>query len=873
MDDLTFVESPRFLNILQSGTGKNACAVSRREILEWVNEWFDKDYKRLEQLKTGVEYCCLLNELIPQCVAMNKVRMDTLSDYDCTENWYLIYTCLNTHGVAKELAIDRLASGGSRESLDFAQWFKTFFDRNTEYILQKANQKSKDQPTPTTKKIGEGRDSLYLVEPVVRSATQPNMRYAKAEDARAGGPSKQTRNANGRRMHSVSPSKTAQQKSLAKDAKKRPRAGGRGGNAEEGFPQKKTLIVKRLLREAQQKLALEQSACADVEVDEEEEEEAVVEEAPPKKTPTPKKRLRFAEKKTVRERRPSEDEEEDEQVVDVPPKRAPIPKKRLRAAQKKTVPERSPSQDVEVEEEVPQKKTHALKKRLREAHKKPVPEQSPSQDVEVEEETPQKKTPVQKKRLRNALKKTVREQSPSQDVELEEEVVEVPQKKTQIQKKRLREAHKKTVPERSPIQDVEVEEEAVEVEVPRVQKRRMRVAKKKVPERSPSEEVDVEEEVKVAPKKRIVRKRTKVPRPSEDLEVEGDVNVAPKKTRNVRKRVRVHSLSPDSPKQNGPAEEKTLPGVESAGEAKQVEVPPKKSRVQRKRMRVHSLSPDNSQKQNGPAEEKTLPVPSPSLAAEVEEVGEVEVPRETRIPQRRRHSMSPMRSKVQGPSEHIDVNEDVKVEVPTRIRMPTKFRVHSLSPIRSKQTAASPERTQPVPSPSVDVPEVKAKLPPKKTRIPKRRPNQSISPTRVAGQNTLDDVVVGVPSLTKEPSPEASPRVDEDSHVEVILPPRHLRTSKNQRVPSYSDSSNSSSSTLAPQCSRKDVEMEGCASTKTLCNGGNQEMIPFEMDDPSRLKDHRFSMTIFDEENGYDQSKRCTETCMFLFQPPYPSTP
>lgn len=757
MDDFQFEESPRFLNILQSGTGKNACAVSRREILEWVNDWFDKDYRRLEELKTGVEYCCLLNELIPQSVPIGKIRMDTLSDYDCTENWNLIYTCLNTHGVAKELAIDRLASGGSRESLDFAQWFKTFFDRNTEYILHKANQ-TLDQPTTTTKKIGEGRESLYLVEPVIRSATQPNMRYGKGEDAKAGGPSKQTRNANAnaRRMHSVSPAKAPPQKSPAKDApvdpKKRLRFAGKSEDVVEEVPQKKTQIVKRMLREAQRKLELERSAAEDVEVEEE--------------------------------------------VVEVPPKVTPILKKRLRPAEKKAVRVQSPSEDVEVEEEV----------------------------VEV---LPKK---ILKKRLRGAQKKLVFERSPSQDVEEEEVVVQVPQKKTQIQKRRLRDAQKKPVPERSPSEDVEVEEEVVEV--PQTPKKRVRDAKKKaVPDRRPSEDVEVEEEVqaKVSPKKRIVRKRMQMPTPGEDLEVEGDLNATPRKTRIVRKRVRVHSLSPDvSP--NGPAEtpRKTLPrGKEQVEE--DIEVSPK-GRVQNKRMRVHSLSPDYSQKQCGPAEKE---------AAQVEEVKVAAPPKKSRIPQktqRRVHSLSPIRS-------HEDVGKKT-LPVP-----------HSLSPVRTKQIEASPERTLPV-----DVQDVKVRLPPKKTRIPRRRPNLSTSPTRVSQQNTLDEVVVGptkksptpVPQYTKEPLPEPSPY---DDGFEVIFPPRHLRKSMKYLPHSdSSNSSNSSSSTIAPPCTRKYEEMEDTASTGTLRNSDYEEMTPFDIHGSIRESNRHFSCPC-GAENNYNRKR------------------
>ncbi|XP_070074104.1 uncharacterized protein [Drosophila takahashii] len=129
-------------NVYKTGSGKNSCNSSRREILAWVNETLDTTFMELDDLRSGVEYCQLLHKLRPTAINLRKVIVNTLAQHEHILNMKLLQKSLWNQGVEKQIPILRLVSGACRESLEFGQWFKAFYQRN--YVQLKEETETKD---------------------------------------------------------------------------------------------------------------------------------------------------------------------------------------------------------------------------------------------------------------------------------------------------------------------------------------------------------------------------------------------------------------------------------------------------------------------------------------------------------------------------------------------------------------------------------------------------------------------------------------------------------------------------------------------------------------------------------------------------------
>nr|XP_044251219.1 microtubule-associated protein RP/EB family member 1 [Drosophila takahashii] len=124
-------------NVYKTGSGKNSCNSSRREILAWVNETLDTTFMELDDLRSGVEYCQLLHKLRPTAINLRKVIVNTLAQHEHILNMKLLQKSLWNQGVEKQIPILRLVSGACRESLEFGQWFKAFYQQTKPTLLIK----------------------------------------------------------------------------------------------------------------------------------------------------------------------------------------------------------------------------------------------------------------------------------------------------------------------------------------------------------------------------------------------------------------------------------------------------------------------------------------------------------------------------------------------------------------------------------------------------------------------------------------------------------------------------------------------------------------------------------------------------------------
>ncbi|EDW87609.2 uncharacterized protein Dyak_GE18273 [Drosophila yakuba] len=113
---------------------KHDKAASRRRILAWINSLLGTSFTCLEDLRTGVEYCQMLHKLQPSAIRLNKVFKKPRTHYEFVHNMRLLQKSLFKQGVEKQIPIQRLVSGGNSENLEFARWFKAFYDLNYQLL-------------------------------------------------------------------------------------------------------------------------------------------------------------------------------------------------------------------------------------------------------------------------------------------------------------------------------------------------------------------------------------------------------------------------------------------------------------------------------------------------------------------------------------------------------------------------------------------------------------------------------------------------------------------------------------------------------------------------------------------------------------------
>lgn len=112
-------------------TNKIAEKMSRQEMLNWVNKLLLTKYKKIDELYTGVAYCQLMETLIPGSVVMKKLKINAKLEHEFIHNFRLFQSAFTKLGVNKNIPIEKLVKGKFQDNFEFLQWFKQFYDLNS----------------------------------------------------------------------------------------------------------------------------------------------------------------------------------------------------------------------------------------------------------------------------------------------------------------------------------------------------------------------------------------------------------------------------------------------------------------------------------------------------------------------------------------------------------------------------------------------------------------------------------------------------------------------------------------------------------------------------------------------------------------------
>ncbi|XP_029361483.1 uncharacterized protein LOC115045764 [Echeneis naucrates] len=107
------------------------CLYNRYELLAWLNDTLQTGFTKVEQLCTGAAYCQLMDWLFPGSLDLSRVRFQSNGMVDIIHNYSLLQAAFRTVEVDRHIPIQALMKRNPVASLTFLQWFKKFFDANT----------------------------------------------------------------------------------------------------------------------------------------------------------------------------------------------------------------------------------------------------------------------------------------------------------------------------------------------------------------------------------------------------------------------------------------------------------------------------------------------------------------------------------------------------------------------------------------------------------------------------------------------------------------------------------------------------------------------------------------------------------------------
>lgn len=111
----------------------SSSAAAAEELLDWLNDSLQANYKQLEQLSSGAAYAQLIDFLYPGSVPLKMVKFRASQEDEYLHNFKIVQTALSKVGCDKEIPVSKLIFKKSRcqDNLEFLQWFKEeFFDAN-----------------------------------------------------------------------------------------------------------------------------------------------------------------------------------------------------------------------------------------------------------------------------------------------------------------------------------------------------------------------------------------------------------------------------------------------------------------------------------------------------------------------------------------------------------------------------------------------------------------------------------------------------------------------------------------------------------------------------------------------------------------------
>lgn len=125
--------------------------MSRSELLTWLNETFGLNYTKIENCGTGAAFCLIMNSIYND-LPIQKLKLNTTSEYDYRINWKILQASFNKQNITKIIDVDRLIKCRLQDNLDLLQYLHKYWLTNHNNPL--ATLEASGRLTPTIRRNG-----------------------------------------------------------------------------------------------------------------------------------------------------------------------------------------------------------------------------------------------------------------------------------------------------------------------------------------------------------------------------------------------------------------------------------------------------------------------------------------------------------------------------------------------------------------------------------------------------------------------------------------------------------------------------------------------------------------------------------------------
>ncbi|AQZ13261.1 BIM1 (YER016W) [Zygosaccharomyces parabailii] len=118
---------------------------SRTELLNWLNQLLNLNYKKVEECGTGAAYCQIMDSIYRD-IPMHRVKYNATAEYEFQTNFKVLQSCFTRHNIEKTVLVDKLIRCRFQDNLEFLQWLKKYWLQNKDETPYDPDARRKHRP-------------------------------------------------------------------------------------------------------------------------------------------------------------------------------------------------------------------------------------------------------------------------------------------------------------------------------------------------------------------------------------------------------------------------------------------------------------------------------------------------------------------------------------------------------------------------------------------------------------------------------------------------------------------------------------------------------------------------------------------------------
>ena len=101
--------------------------VGRKELISWVQQYFQPNFNKVEECASGVVYCQVIDSIYPGAVPMSKVKMQAKTEVDFIHNFKILQTAFSKKKIDRYIDVDKLTKKSFQTNMEFLQFMKCYW--------------------------------------------------------------------------------------------------------------------------------------------------------------------------------------------------------------------------------------------------------------------------------------------------------------------------------------------------------------------------------------------------------------------------------------------------------------------------------------------------------------------------------------------------------------------------------------------------------------------------------------------------------------------------------------------------------------------------------------------------------------------------